>query len=184
MIENKEEVKLNLGCRNKKLPGFINIDICEDCNPDILDNAFTLKKFEGDSVDLIYSSHMLEHLNYEESFKALSVWYNLLKEGGILRLSVPDLEVIFAHCLYYKRLPDMMHMIYGDQSTEFEYHKNGWTFDTMKIDLECIGFKNIQRWDWRTTEPHSYCDDYSSAYHPHMDKENGRLLSLNVQATK
>ena len=178
------EIKLNLGCRNKKLPGFINIDICEDTKPDVVDNAFTLKKFQWESVDLIYSSHMLEHLNYAESFKALSRWHFLLKKGGVLRLSVPDLEVIFAHCLYYKNLSDMMHLLYGDQSTEFEYHKMGWTFDTLKIDLECMGFEDIKRWNWRTTEPHSYIDDYSQSYWPHMSKTDGRLLSLNVECKK
>ena len=47
-------MKLNLGCFNKKLPGFVNVDIREDVNPDVVDNCFTLEKFDNDSVDLIY----------------------------------------------------------------------------------------------------------------------------------
>jgi len=50
-------------------------------------------------------------------------------------------------------------------------------------DLETIGFKNVKRYDWHETE-HSHIDDFSQCYLPHMDKENGKLMSLNVEATK
>ena len=46
-----------------------------------------------------------------------------------------------------------------------------------------IGFKDVYKYDWRQTE-HSYIDDYTQSYLPHMDKENGTLLSLNVEAIK
>jgi hypothetical protein len=45
------------------------------------------------------------------------------------------------------------------------------------------GFSEVRRWDWRNTE-HSEVDDYSQAHLPHMDKENGRLMSLNLEAIK
>ncbi|GHV06377.1 hypothetical protein AGMMS50229_11080 [Campylobacterota bacterium] len=45
------------------------------------------------------------------------------------------------------------------------------------------GFTNIRRYDWRETE-HSGIDDYSQAYIPHMDRENGTLVSLNVECEK
>ena len=43
------------------------------------------------------------------------------------------------------------------------------------------GFARVRRWDWRATE-HAGIDDYSQAYLPHMDKENGTLVSLNLEA--
>jgi len=46
-----------------------------------------------------------------------------------------------------------------------------------------VGFKEVVRYDWRKTE-HFYVDDYSQAYLPHMDKTNGKLMSLNVEAIK
>ena len=65
-----KKIQLNLGCFNKPLPGFINVDIRDNVSADVIDNAFTLEKFEKKSVDLIYASHMLEHLTYEETEKA------------------------------------------------------------------------------------------------------------------
>lgn len=176
--------KINLGCFNKKLPGFINVDIREDVNPDIVDDIFKLDNFQDNSVDLIYCSHALEHLDYAETDKALDNWHRVLKSKGIIRLSVPDLEAIFSHYVYYKDLDVMMHMLYGSQRHPFDYHKNGWDFDRIKRDLTRHGFTDVRLWDWRDTDPHYYCDDYSQAYWPHMDKENGKLLSLNVEATK
>jgi hypothetical protein len=46
-----------------------------------------------------------------------------------------------------------------------------------------VGFKNVQTWDWKSTE-HAYIDDYSQAYLPHMEKETGMQMSLNLQAEK
>ena len=49
--------------------------------------------------------------------------------------------------------------------------------------LEKCGFNKIHEWDWRKTE-HSKYDDYSQSYLPHMEKESGMLMSLNLEATK
>ena len=49
--------------------------------------------------------------------------------------------------------------------------------------LERLGMKDIHRYDWEETE-HSKFDDHSQAYMPHMDKENGTLISLNVEWIK
>ena len=50
-------------------------------------------------------------------------------------------------------------------------------------DLESLGFAEVKTWDWKNSEHSSY-DDFSQAYLPHMDKENGVLMSLNIQAKK
>jgi len=179
-----KKLNLNLGCFDKKLPGFVNVDVRRDVNPDIVDNAFSLKKFTAKSVDLIYASHMLEHLSYKETDKAFARWFEVLKSGGILRLAVPDLEAVCAHYIYHKDLDVLMHMIYGSQRHDFDFHHNGWDYDRLERDLLSAGFKEVRRWDWRKTDPHYYCDDYSQAYWPHMDKEHGKLMSLNVEAVK
>jgi hypothetical protein len=49
--------------------------------------------------------------------------------------------------------------------------------------LKQCGFDEIHEWDWRKVE-HGKYDDYSQSYFPHMDKENGILVSLNLEAKK
>jgi len=46
---------------------------------------------EDASVDALYSSHMLEHLDREEAMAFLGEARRVLRSGGTLRVSVPDL---------------------------------------------------------------------------------------------
>ena len=176
-------MKLHLGCFDKKIPKFVNIDIRNDVNPDVVDNIFTLSKFKDNSADLIYACHCLEHLDHKNSLLALQRWYEILKVNGIVRIAVPNMERIFSHYMYYHDLTYTYSALWGSQRHEHDYHKHGWDFNTLKEDLENAGFKDVRYYDWRKTE-HSDIDDYSQAYHPHMDKENGMLMSLNIEATK
>jgi SAM-dependent methyltransferase len=48
--------------------------------------------FPDQSVDFIYSSHLLEHLSPHDARHLLREAHRVLKKGGILRISVPDLE--------------------------------------------------------------------------------------------
>jgi predicted SAM-dependent methyltransferase len=178
-----KEVKLNLGCFERKIPDFINIDIREDIGPDLVDDVFALEKIKNNSVDLIYACHVLEHADYAESEKALKRWHQVLKKGGVLRLAVPDMEAHFAHYFYHRDLRALHSTFWGSQRHPYDYHKNGWDFQKLKEDLTVVGFKDIARYDWKDTE-HFYIDDYSQSYYPHMDKEDGKLMSLNVEAVK
>ncbi len=63
------------------------------------------------------------------------------------------------------------------------YHKTVYNFDSLKAVLEENGFSDVKPYDWRERIHKDY-DDHSQAYYPHMDKENGILISLNVEAQK
>ena len=69
------------------------------------------------------------------------------------------------------------------EGEEAIYHKTIYDFKSMKALLESTGFTNIHRYDWRQTVHKDY-DDFSQAYLPHMNKENGTLMSLNVECNK
>jgi len=176
-------IKLHLGCFRKKIHGFVNIDVRADVEPDLVDDVSKLKKFKSNSVDLIYTSHVLEHFSRVDSVKALIRWHEVLKKGGTVRISVPDVEACIEHYIYHKDLDALKNLLYGSQKHPYDFHYTGWDFKTLKRDLELIGFKDVRRYDWTKTE-HAHVDDYSAAYLPHKDFKNGRLMSLNVEATK
>lgn len=49
--------------------------------------------FSNSSLDCIYSSHMLEHLSYDDAKFFISESFRVLRHNGILRLAVPDLGI-------------------------------------------------------------------------------------------
>jgi predicted SAM-dependent methyltransferase len=138
------------------------------------------------SAALIYASHVLEHFGRHEYKAVLTEWYRVLEPGGILRLAVPD----FAACaaLYYEsgladRLSGLIGLLVGGQRDGYDFHKMVFDEESLRLDLLETGFTEVRRWDWRTTE-HAGSDDYSQAYIPHLRKDDGRLMSLNVEAVK
>ena len=46
-----------------------------------------------------------------------------------------------------------------------------------------VGFWTVRTWDWRQTD-HASIDDFSQAYIPHLEKETGSHMSLNLEAEK
>lgn len=176
-------MKLHLGCGSKHIDGFINIDARELESVDVVDDVRVLDKFNTNSVSLIYASHILEHITRLEYTNVLSRWYELLEDGGVLRIAVPDIEKVFEHYSKYKDLRTLRGFLWGGQSYGFNYHYCGWDFKTLEEDLKSVGFKDIKLYDWRKTE-HSHIDDFSQCYLPHMDKDNGLLMSLNIEAKK
>jgi len=177
--------KLNLGCNDRKIHGFINIDSREEVGPDLVGDVTNLDtmRIDNSSVDLIYASHILEHFDFETSENILKHWYKKLKKGGVLRLAVPDIGAVCSYYLKTKDLQILSSFFWGGQNYDTDYHLCGWDFTSIEKTLSSIGFTSIGRYDWRDTE-HYYVDDYSQAYLPHMDKDKGVLLSLNVEAVK
>lgn len=176
-------MKLHVGCGDVILAGWTNLDIDNKEGVDVTDDARTLSKIPDESCDIIYACHVLEHFGRNEVANVLKVWNKKLKKNGCLRLSVPDFSKV--HLWYKKthRLEDLLGLVIGGQKTQYDYHKMIFDKKFLSDMLARSGFFDIKKWNWRETE-HSYIDDYSQAYLPHMDKEKGLLMSLNLEAKK
>ena len=148
--------------------------------PDVdhLGNANNLSRFADNSFDVIYASHVVEHLDYrDELHRTLSEWLRVLKPGGAIQISVPDLEVL-ARLILNKQLTIIerfmvMRMIFGGHLDAYDYHQTGLTEDFLRDFLVNAGFVDTQRVDgfghFRDTSEMSYA---------------GQRISLNVQARK
>ena len=178
-------MKLHLGCGSRFIPGFIHVDALPASHVDIVGTVENLPLADN-SVSLIYASHVLEHFGRHAYQSVLQEWFRVLRPDGILRLAVPDFDACAA--MYYENgledgLNGLIGLIMGGQRNEYDFHKMIFDEDLLRQDLFDIGFRKICRWDWRTTA-HSHVDDYSQAYIPHLHKESGRLMSLNLEAIK
>ncbi len=183
-------VNLHLGCGKRYIPGFIHIDLDTFPHIDYQSDIGKLPMIADATVDLIYCCHAFEYFDRQEANdRILPEWRRVLKKGGILRLAVPDFEALVKVYSTYRDLNKIIGPLYGrmavktPEGEKFFYHKTVYDFTSLKNLLESSGFTNIHRYDWRNTVHKDY-DDFSQAYIPHMDKEHGLLISLNVEGEK
>jgi len=92
---------LNLGCGSRYHPDWINVDFNPASQQVIQHDLSQPLFFDSDSFDMVYHSHILEHFNREQGLQFLEECYRVCKKSGIIRVAVPDLEVIVRYYLHY-----------------------------------------------------------------------------------
>ncbi|MDB4085530.1 methyltransferase domain-containing protein [Amylibacter sp.] len=182
-------MKLHLGCGKRDFEGWVNVDLADYPHIQHISSVNDLSMFEDNSADIIYSSHTLEYFDRNEAFTVLTEWRRVLKPEGILRVAVPNFKALIKVYDQTDDLSNILGPMYGKmmisrkEDSENIYHKTIYDFNSLSKLLMSVGYKNVIEYDWRKTE-HSKYDDHSQAYFPHMDKNNGLLVSLNIEAIK
>lgn len=176
--------KLHLGCGAKKIEGWFHIDLVDFPHIDHRGKVEELFFIKDGTVELIYASHVLEHFGRRTYMDVLREWRRVLAPGGILRLAVPDFETgarLYLSGKLSRGIEDVRGIVSGGQRDQYDFH--GMIFDERDLTRALLeaGFSSTRKWDWGATS-HSHIDDYSQAYLPHMDKENGTPVSLNIEA--
>ena len=152
LIVNGQGKKLHIGGREKK-DGW---EIYDAVNSDIVDyvgNAKELSRFSDESFDILYASHVVEHFDYKsELVTVLKEWKRVLKSGGKIYISVPDLDVL-ANLFIMKDKFDIderyfiMRMMFGGHINEYDYHYTGLNFEFLASFLYEAGFKKVYKVD-------------------------------------
>lgn len=99
-----------------------------------------------DVADYIFSSHFFEHLYEKEAAHLLRDCHRVLKEGALLRISVPDLE--YAIGLYERGNKEQMlknYFFVEDGDSSYSRHKYMYDFEMLSSLLDKIGFREITR---------------------------------------
>lgn len=151
------EIRLNLGCGDKKLPGYINVDYApsrKGITPDVMVDLRKLTFLDA-TVDEILSVHVIEHFYYWEAKELLNEWARVLKSGGRLVLECPNI-LSAAQALLDN--PDgaagpgkegsmSMWALYGDPnwSDPLMCHKWGYTPRSLIQLLESVGFRDVHQ---------------------------------------
>jgi SAM-dependent methyltransferase len=170
----QKPIYLHLGCGNLDHPEFINIDIRPAPHIDYVRAIDDLSIFADESVDLIYASHCLEHFSHFQVPLILNEWYRVLKVNGILRLAVPDLDLIIK--MYHDHgnsIASILGRLMGGQDYEFNYHKTVFNQASLEnLLLEGSKFSEVKIWHPGSTELTNFPD---SSRDP---------ISLNMEAIK
>lgn len=95
----KMQKKLNLGCGSRFLEDWENIDFVSNSNHVRQHDLTTGLPYPDYAFDVVYSSHVIEHLTLPQLRDFLAECHRVLKPRGILRLVFPDLEEIACNYL-------------------------------------------------------------------------------------
>ena len=137
---------IDVGCGSTKLfAHFIGVDNMRDTrlfqaamDPDIVADAMDMPFFTSGSLDFVFSSHTLEHI--EDHVKALTEWWRVVKQDGHLVLYLP-------HADFYPRI--------GEKGSNDD-HKHDFLPDDIVKTMAEIG-----NWDLVVREERDGGDEYS-----------------------
>ena len=128
--------------------------------------------FDDGSIDFIYSSHLIEHLRKDEAEKVLRECFCVLRRGGLIRLVVPDLELMARNYLKEieetrnegerdytpsERFLDILGMCEKTKTPfvlKILLSEHKWMYDQLSLTalLESCGFVDIQKRSYKEGE--------------------------------
>jgi SAM-dependent methyltransferase len=92
LLKNRSKRKrfLEIGPGNNRILEFETLNITPKYNVDYVRDCSKRLPFSTCTFDIVYSSHVLEHIPWYQVEKVLREWVRILKPGGYLELWVPD----------------------------------------------------------------------------------------------
>lgn len=177
--------KLHIGCGCKRVPDWINADAV----PGVGDVVIDLHKLAlpARTFAVIYGSHVLEHCWAEDTPRILGELHAALVPGGTLRLSVPDLRLVVAHCLdsqIYGGEASALSVIfggsYGRATLDPDRHRQAFWHERLLHLMQEAGFRDVRLW-----RPGQYPEiDALGDYATQPQHKGLSTISLNMEGAR
>jgi SAM-dependent methyltransferase len=151
-------MRLNLGCGDKILPGYVNVDVVEaraGMKPDVVCDLHDLAPFDDAIADEILSVHVVEHFWRWEIRDVLREWVRVLKPGARMIVECPN---ILSACRTFLENPEQfsredqngqrtMWVFYGDPKWKdpLMIHRWGYTPESLKALLAEVGLADVRQ---------------------------------------
>jgi predicted SAM-dependent methyltransferase len=163
---------LHVGCGSNIIPGFTNFDIFPNPGVDVVSDAREGLPFDDNQFEIVFSEHMLEHVDYPRSAKViLGDMVRVAKPGGRVIVGVPDSSIpvkAFANGdngyfdelreRWYGNRADLEHytspiqfvrlvMADVDDDPVYTPHLSAFDEETLSGLMENAGLVDIRTWD-------------------------------------
>jgi len=170
-VEATLRTVLHVGCGaanpDKLPPAFfppgewheLRLDINPDVEPDIQASIIDMNMIAEASVDAVWSAHNIEHLEPHQVAIALGEFHRVVRPGGFVLVTVPDLQQVAA-LVAEDKLEDAAYisamgpiapldMLFGLRSAlaagnGFMAHRTGYTAKTLEAAFARAGFTPVR----------------------------------------
>lgn len=136
IINSKSYTKLNLGCGDSLLTKFPEPWLNTDIETGVADYVCDIRNIPDEWVecfDEVRASHVLEHIFLNDWQPTIKKWVDSLSRGGIIRVIVPDLEIVIK-CLLDRHDKKMRPAISGIQPTPVMAQIYGFGYENPNRD--------------------------------------------------
>lgn len=166
-----QPIKLNIGAGSTVIEGYTAID------RKLGSEAYPLPYPDG-SVDEIRASHILEHFTFGEAQEAMAEWSRVLKPGGRIRVSVPDVDKVLASDNKAERLFWLM----GGQMHENDIHKSAYDKARLSGIMRQNGISRINEWVSHNTDCAAMPISLNLEGHKAAEKEPRQSTTIKLGA--
>lgn len=167
--------KLNIGCGQSIIKGYVNIDAWPGPGVDVVSDARDLKYAEN-SVDEVVMFHVIEHFGLDDACALIRKVFGWLKPGGHVIVEGPDVFKAVKNCPTGEF--DAIRGIFGDiaelrKGKEGYQHKWGWTGSLMQQELASAGFNVGEVEAGVSHSPHEWRDYRVVGFKPKKEATHG-----------
>lgn len=152
-LAGRTDLRLNVGSSGNHLDGWLSIDIRADEHCFGMDAAKPWP-FESGSAEAVNSEHFIEHLSLDEARAYLSEAHRVLRPGGLIRTTTPNLRGLVE--LFLDEEPRMLEVhrshgyeaaTHGDMLNNYFYsweHRHIYDFESLARLLREAGFEDVR----------------------------------------
>lgn len=145
--------RLHLGCGERYLEGYVNIDFPPDTQPLMntsradLHADLTELRYEPGSVEEVRLHHVFEHFDRPTALRLLLDWHDWLAVGGRLVIETPDFERC-ARAFFMpwrrRRRGVLLRHIFGSHEAGWAAHWDGWYEAKFRRHLHALGYEHLR----------------------------------------
>lgn len=142
--------KLHLGCGDRRLDGWLNVDGQATAAADRVVNVYDMWSLPRDHFTWAYASHLIEHLYPDKLPDFLRSVRSLLVPGGRLTIATTDFEGIYRHRFLDQADGDEWEAALFGEPCSFHHpmaaHRNCFTYGKLCDLLIEAGFARARPW--------------------------------------
>jgi predicted SAM-dependent methyltransferase len=155
-LRGRSDVRLNIGSSGEHVEGWINADLLRDPDGMCLRMDATERwPFDDGAAEAINSEHVVEHLEPGLAPAFFAEAYRVLRPGGVIRTSTPDLRGIAEAYLAAEPAVLDIHRAQGytarnhadllNNYVHMHGHRHIYDFETLAVLLAHAGFEEVER---------------------------------------